>query len=379
MKELRRIAAAVFALALLAGCAAGFQAGSQPFAGAPSFPDAAPRNLAKKSHAPTLYVLNVLHSEAIVSIYADGGKTFLRSLNLGKFKKDEVAFAVDSAGTLYASAADSPGSQTLQIFTNQGAKRSGAIHQRGAFGWITLDSSGNLYTFCAVAGGVCEYAGAKHPVVRNFHGWPPIAVDSAGDLVVNCANGEYILCVFAPGRTQSSWGVTGGIDNRLDSVTFDAAGDLYAANGYGAGGFGPGNVAVFTPGSSVPTRTITEGIADPTSLAFDAAGNLYVYNLCTEPEKYGECPTPDGSITVYAPGGSTPIRTITQGVGTDESTVYTGGSGLAIDGANTLYVVNRGNGPGDNGGIAVYPSGATSPIRIVTKQIHHPIAVAVGP
>ena len=58
------------------------------------------------------------------------------------------------------------------------------------------------------------------------------------------------------------------------------------------------NIAIYPPGSGTASRTITDGIYDPESLAFDSSGNLYVGNGL-----YAD------SVTVYSPSG-TLLRTI---------------------------------------------------------------------
>jgi hypothetical protein len=59
---------------------------------------------------------------------------------------------------------------------------------------------------------------------------------------------------------------------------------------------------MYAAGKTNVARTIRTGINYPVALAFDGAGRLYVAN------------SPSGStntVTVYAPGGSTPIATYT--------------------------------------------------------------------
>ena len=54
-------------------------------------------------------------------------------------------------------------------------------------------------------------------------------------------------------------------------LAFDAAGNLYVANG------GNGTVSEVTSAGTV--STFASGFAQPCGLAFDAAGNLYVANF----------------------------------------------------------------------------------------------------
>ncbi|HYK52509.1 MAG TPA: hypothetical protein VEV38_03170 [Candidatus Eremiobacteraceae bacterium] len=66
-------------------------------------------------------------------------------------------------------------------------------------------------------------------------------------------------------------------------------GDLYAAI-VNAGSNGQGLIYAYKPGATSPFRTYTQGIDGPSDGAFDAAGNLYVSNLCGPPgQGTGSC------------------------------------------------------------------------------------------
>jgi hypothetical protein len=87
------------------------------------------------------------------------------------------------------------------------------------------------------------------------------------------------------------------------------------------------------PDSPVP---ITDGVADVSALAFDNAGNMLVAN-CTA------CmTTPVYSVTKYAPGGTSPIATITGGACGTPPFVCAPTS-VAADSSDDVFV---GNGPG---------------------------------
>ena len=64
----------------------------------------------------------------------------------------------------------------------------------------------------------------------------------------------------------------------------------------------PGWVTVYAPQATKPLRKIVAGIGRPIALALDPSDNLYVANG-------GE-----GSVTVYAAGGTTLLQTITKGI-----------------------------------------------------------------
>jgi sugar lactone lactonase YvrE len=163
------------------------------------------------------------------------------------------------------------------------------------------------------------------------------------------------------------------------------------------------------PGGLIETldgTSITNGIADPWSLAFDATGDLYVGN------QNGTNPT--GFVTEYAPGSTSPLRTINNLGGTPRAlaidtsnnvfvignakagccnfagfgSVYgsTGNKKLwklagigsfpgrpAFDAEGNLYVPNFETFPGD---VTVYPPGAKKPSRAIQNGIGFPKALA---
>jgi hypothetical protein len=72
---------------------------------------------------------------------------------------------------------------------------------------------------------------------------------------------------------------------------------LYVANYHGF------NVTAYAKTGGAPVRTLSQGVTEPDSVAFDSAGDLYVANFAQR-----------GSVTVYGPGGTSPILRIAKGV-----------------------------------------------------------------
>jgi hypothetical protein len=99
----------------------------------------------------------------------------------------------------------------------------------------------------------------------------------------------------------------------VSAIAQDASGNLYVAN------YLAGTGVEFAAGSSRSLETITKGISEPSSIAFDPAGNVYIGNLDRD------------DVTVYSPSG-TLIRTIVAGIGHPER--------LAFDSKGNLYVAN---------------------------------------
>lgn len=132
------------------------------------------------------------------------------------------------------------------------------------------------------------------------------------------------------------------------ALALDASRDLYVANR------GNSTVTVYGAGSTTLVRTISNGVSQPRALAFDRHGNLYVGN-----KGYGNG---TGTVTVYAPQGQVPTRTI----------VHVDPHVLTFDRFDRLYVGN----PGLNE-ILVYEPQSTTPYRIVHTH-NGPLGINVG-
>ena len=63
-------------------------------------------------------------------------------------------------------------------------------------------------------------------------------------------------------------------------------------------------MTVYAPGSTSPLRTISQDVSYPVALAFDESGDLCVANA--------DGNNGNGSVTVYAPGSTSVLRTISQ-------------------------------------------------------------------
>lgn len=152
--------------------------------------------------------------------------------------------------------------------------------------------------------------------------------------------------IYAPGSTKPFRTITEGISNPV-SLAFDDSGNLYVANSEILHGnkWGPATITVYAPGESSPSRTISDGVHGPRAMAFDHLGNLYVI-------MQGGNKIPE-SITVYAPGTTKVLRRITAGL--DVPTA------LAFDQSDRLFVTNN---IGDT--VTVYGPGSTS----VRRKIH---------
>lgn len=98
---------------------------------------------------------------------------------------------------------------------------------------------------------------------------------------------------------------------------------------------------------------ITQGLADPQAMWLDTEGNIYVGNDMAS----------TSSVTVYSPKTLKLIRTYTDGIDLP--------FGGTVDEAGTLYVSVAGGANGDpqQGGIAIFPKGKTTPSGFLVDNI----------
>lgn len=233
---------------------------------------------------------------------------------------------------------------------------------------LVVDGSGNLWVgnnAGNLSGSIVEYApGSTTPkrTISNVTGLggqgQNLAVDKSGNLYCAC-NSLSQIDIYKPADTTPSRSLTmgnspTGIDSPL-SVVVDSTGNLYVAN-WGSNTIG---VSVFAPGATTPSRNITAGINRVTLLAFDTAGNLYAGN-------YGGPST----ITEYAPGGSTVVRTFgsTSGI--------TSINGMAVDRFGNVY---SGNYASTSTVTEFTAASFASPVRTLTLPSAYPYAVATDP
>ncbi len=127
----------------------------------------------------------------------------------------------------------------------------------------------------------------------------------------------------------------------LRAMAVDAAGSIYlanmlSANGVNAYGADMGEIRVYRAGAlsdSLPLRIINGAMTrlnGPIALAVDRAGNVYAANY------WG---AGSGSVTVYGPGTEEDVRPLRMIVG--PATGLNKPYALALDRADTLYVANE--------------------------------------
>jgi sugar lactone lactonase YvrE len=175
---------------------------------------------------------------------------------------------------------------------------------------------------------------------------------AANDAISSGSAGSDNVSIYPPGSNANVSPVA-TITNISEpqAIAIGSDGTVFVADG---GGTDRGSISVFFPASG-GKGTIVSGIDDPSGLATDHDGNLYVINSGNQ------------SITVYGPranGETPPIRIIS-----GEKAKLNSPVGIAVDAAGKIYVTNNGSiGPGADS-ITVYApasSGNVAPIAIIT-------------
>ena len=170
-----------------------------------------------------------------------------------------------------------------------------------------------------------------------------LAVDATGNIYTSATEGTTGTSLLEFPVTSSNnaqptrsipFNATTGLSG-INGLAVDATGDIYAS--------GAGNgVSVFNSASAAPTRTLPIGTqaSDLTTLelpyatAVDPSGNLYVANTASPDVS---APAPTAPILVFAPNGTSPIRTLS---GPLTTLAFASPQGLATDSAGNLYVTN---------------------------------------
>lgn len=160
-------------------------------------------------------------------------------------------------------------------------------------------------------------------------GWlSPEAKTGAVMFVANQGNSTITIYNTAAKNGPPIGMISQGVTNPT-SIAVDKQGNLYVGNSSTSSA--PASVAVYASHSRTPFATYTTGIVTPTGIAVGADGTLYAANSC--------CASGGaGNIVAFAPGSMTPTQTFS-----DPNLTGTVG-GLTVDAGGNLYVAYQGNG-----------------------------------
>ena len=256
-------------------------------------------------------------------------------------------------------------------------------------GGIAVDSVGNIYVtndpstieegddkITVYARGSNGNAAPKASLFALGLSYPiGILVDSRGNLYV--ANGGAStgsvdsIIVYPPNSLVPSKAI--GLETTLDGpsgITVDGSGTIYVSNQESGHGeldsvnvYPPGSYANMAPSAAIIGNKTK--LAQPSGVAIDSRGNLYVANA--EGGANGH-----GSITIYPvrSKGNVAPSAIISGTSTSDKTGLSSPNGIAFDSSGKLYVANVTGGPDGNGSITVYPAasnGNVTPIATISN------------
>jgi hypothetical protein len=299
-----------------------------------------------------------------LSMYALGGSKPLRSVKAkGDYGKAELA--LDLHGHLCLSNGELSGAEIL-AFDARTLRVVGEANGTGAFPALVADSRGYLYA-STNGGGIYVYApGCTHGVNvirRGANGVGPLVFDRSGNLYAG-VEPHFAVSVYAatkrPGHMKFVRQIRDGIDGDPFALAIGPSGELFVANWRCSTCSDRYYVTVYKSSGSTPLLKITKGIKVPLAMAVDSKGWLYVLN---NPPAYGGGPGP-GWISVYAPGGSQPIRKVR----------VSNPIALALDPSDNLYVAN----PAKHSSVLVYSAGATKLLQTIKAGVDQPTALLIG-
>lgn len=348
-----RIACGIAFLAALLACA-----GCSPILPRSGTLPAARAMLPAAGSGPFLYVGGLK-----LAMYALGSSKPLHVATVNPYTVYKAAIALDLHGHLCEANGEISYAQ-LFAYDSDTLKFVKGRTGVGAFPSLVSDRLGYIYASTGGAGIVVYAQGCTHQVNKIRHdanNSTPLVFDRSGNLYSGNTSPFDSVSIYAPTNRPGHMKFVRRIDDGSYSPTALAigpSGDLFVANNNGKG---PGYISVYKPGGSKPVLTITKDIDIPWAIAVDSKGRLYV---ASNPHYAGAAPPSAGWISVYAPGSSQPLRKVP---------VFNP-IALAIDPSDNLYVAN----PGNHSSVLVYSPGAAKLLRTITDGLSFPSALLIG-
>jgi hypothetical protein len=269
---------------------------------------------------------------------------------------ERVASKRSGGPTVYATSYAASG-QVVDVFADGGAS---FLRKIALGGNVVADSSGYLYiAHDREFGHASIYADAGTTLVQQVAikdgPWNGvIAADGLGHFYVlgSHKKGPLYLYEYQIGTTAPIREFN--VTGSFAAITTDGSGNLYLA-------LAAKTVNVYAPGSTSPERTITKGLDGPQALTVDPQGNLYVAN-----NNFRKSYRPP-YITVYPPGAKSPSLKITTGL-TDPVVLHTDSSGNlgVLNGPNSY------NSKPHQPNVTIYAQGSRSPLNVISQGIDMP-------
>jgi sugar lactone lactonase YvrE len=194
-----------------------------------------------------------------------------------------------------------------------------------------------------------------------------LALDQSGNVYVLFASPTNMKVeVFAPGQSSVlrtvSTAIPAGVSDVKVVIGVDVTGRLYVFGSWNMLFRNPpryltyASYSSYAPGATSPLRTLTfgAGAGRVTGLGFDRVQNVYI--------EYLDSTYPKGAIKVFAPELASALPPITQGVYLPTA--------IAFDTNGTLYVDNSST-------ITEYAAGSTSVLRTLHSGVSHSDAIAL--
>lgn len=305
----------------------------------------------------SLYVANNPASgQGSISAYAPAAKTATLSITQGI--NGPFAVALDTKHQVYV--ANTFGS-TVTVYASGAVTPLRTITTIAQPIALAFDPSGNLYVAGASEVGV--FAPGSTKALRTFSGGHnnSVAVDGAGYVYIGrtgSPGSAGAVSVYNPNATTLDYTIALESTCEVPGQIGFAAGDVYILAKNCSNNPTQGQVEVYDPATKAFLRTITSGVYEPVGMGLDASGTVFVAN---ELSKSGAAA---GNVTEYAAGSTSILRSISDAA-------LTGGTrALTVDGAGNVYAAA-------SSAVVQFAPGGTTPVRTIDEGVDSPDAIVL--